>query len=264
MASTTRHAGGGHARKQSREPRPSSRQVIRGLIGLVLLVAGSALTGWGIHHIFITGNCSSTGYNSYGPVKTCPSGFALWLTAGIFVGPPLAIVGGLMARPRGLGIPVFLTGLGLGLLTVSSDRTAVAGAKGAGLIIGVTLLAIMGLVLVRRAVRKARGPAVAPPASPSPASPTPASPTPTSPSPTSVTPAAAVQAQPGVLTTTPGAAAPLAQTLGAIAAAQPSPSPPALTPDPIEQIRRLAELRDSGALTSEEFEREKAKLLAQI
>jgi hypothetical protein len=39
--------------------------------------------------------------------------------------------------------------------------------------------------------------------------------------------------------------------------------PPAAAPaaDPIEQIRELAALRDSGALTEEEFAAQKAKLL---
>ncbi len=34
--------------------------------------------------------------------------------------------------------------------------------------------------------------------------------------------------------------------------------------DPLERIARLAQLRDSGALTSEEFETQKAKLLAEM
>ena len=32
-------------------------------------------------------------------------------------------------------------------------------------------------------------------------------------------------------------------------------------PDPIEQVRRLAELRDQGILTEEEFQRKKRELL---
>lgn len=37
--------------------------------------------------------------------------------------------------------------------------------------------------------------------------------------------------------------------------------PPAAAPDPIAQIKELAALRDSGALTEEEFAAQKAKLL---
>jgi len=34
--------------------------------------------------------------------------------------------------------------------------------------------------------------------------------------------------------------------------------------DPLDSIAKLAQLRDTGALTEEEYEREKAKLLAQM
>jgi hypothetical protein len=39
-------------------------------------------------------------------------------------------------------------------------------------------------------------------------------------------------------------------------------APAAPAPDPIEQLTKLAALKDSGALTEAEFEAEKAKLLA--
>jgi hypothetical protein len=45
-------------------------------------------------------------------------------------------------------------------------------------------------------------------------------------------------------------------------AAIPTP-PPRAAADPIEQLKRLAELRDSGALTEAEFAAEKARVLAQ-
>ncbi|OOE43993.1 hypothetical protein BZG06_10155 [Salinivibrio kushneri] len=49
----------------------------------------------------------------------------------------------------------------------------------------------------------------------------------------------------------------------------PSPSQPAAEPeqnqpDAIEQIKKLAELKDAGALTDEEFQAKKEKLLAEI
>lgn len=40
-----------------------------------------------------------------------------------------------------------------------------------------------------------------------------------------------------------------------------APAPAAAAPDPVEQLTKLAALRDSGALTEAEFEAEKAKLL---
>ena len=39
---------------------------------------------------------------------------------------------------------------------------------------------------------------------------------------------------------------------------------PAAPPDPMEQIRKLAELRDAGVLNEAEFKQKKAELLAQI
>ena len=43
--------------------------------------------------------------------------------------------------------------------------------------------------------------------------------------------------------------------------AEPAPAaPPA--PDPIERLKELGELRDNGVLTEEEFEAQKAKVLA--
>ena len=35
------------------------------------------------------------------------------------------------------------------------------------------------------------------------------------------------------------------------------------TPDPLDQLKKLAELRDMGALTDDEFETQKAKILAE-
>jgi hypothetical protein len=41
----------------------------------------------------------------------------------------------------------------------------------------------------------------------------------------------------------------------------PPPPPPAAEPDPIEQLKQLAELKDQGILTEEEFAAQKAKIL---
>jgi hypothetical protein len=41
-----------------------------------------------------------------------------------------------------------------------------------------------------------------------------------------------------------------------------APPPPAPAPDPIEQLKELAALRDQGILTDAEFEAQKAKILA--
>ena len=42
----------------------------------------------------------------------------------------------------------------------------------------------------------------------------------------------------------------------------PAPAAPAAQPDPVEQLSKLADLRDRGVLSDEEFEAQKAKILA--
>jgi hypothetical protein len=43
--------------------------------------------------------------------------------------------------------------------------------------------------------------------------------------------------------------------------APPAPPPVDAAPDPIEQLTKLGQLRDSGVLTEEEFAQQKAKIL---
>lgn len=50
-------------------------------------------------------------------------------------------------------------------------------------------------------------------------------------------------------------------TQGGAAAAVPAPT---VRADPIDRLKKLAELRDIGALSAEEFEEQKAKILAEI
>jgi membrane protease subunit (stomatin/prohibitin family) len=45
-------------------------------------------------------------------------------------------------------------------------------------------------------------------------------------------------------------------------AEQPQAAAPPAGPDPIERLKELGELRDKGVLTEEEFEAQKAKVLA--
>ncbi len=44
--------------------------------------------------------------------------------------------------------------------------------------------------------------------------------------------------------------------------AQPAPAPAPAAPDPIEQLTKLAELKNQGILTDAEFQAQKAKILA--
>jgi hypothetical protein len=59
------------------------------------------------------------------------------------------------------------------------------------------------------------------------------------------------------------AAASAAQPSEEVPAAAPAPAPAAAAPgpDPIAQLTQLAALKESGALTEEEFETQKAKIL---
>jgi hypothetical protein len=43
----------------------------------------------------------------------------------------------------------------------------------------------------------------------------------------------------------------------------PPPAPAAAAPDPVAQLKELAELKNQGILTEEEFAAQKAKILAQ-
>lgn len=52
-----------------------------------------------------------------------------------------------------------------------------------------------------------------------------------------------------------------AQSTAAAAAPAPPPAPAPAQPDPMTQIKQLAELRDQGILTEEEFSAKKAQLL---
>jgi hypothetical protein len=46
--------------------------------------------------------------------------------------------------------------------------------------------------------------------------------------------------------------------------AAPTPAAAPMAPDPIEQLRRLGELRDAGILTEEEFATKKAEILSRL
>jgi hypothetical protein len=53
----------------------------------------------------------------------------------------------------------------------------------------------------------------------------------------------------------------VAQQVAAQAPAAPPPGAPVLTDDVVEQLKRLAELRDAGVLSEEEFAAQKARFL---
>jgi membrane protease subunit (stomatin/prohibitin family) len=49
-----------------------------------------------------------------------------------------------------------------------------------------------------------------------------------------------------------------------MAAQQPAPAPAPAGDDPMDQLKKLAELKEQGILTEQEFSDQKAKILAQM
>jgi hypothetical protein len=198
--------------------------------GVALMLLGAALIGWGSHYLAKSGNCSSTGYVSYGPVPKCGGGEALYILSTFFLGPALAVVGWLMAQTWGVLWPAVCVSVGIGMITLYAGTGAASGTGSFGLVVGIVFfaLAVLSVILT---VRKRRRPKPA------------------------VTGSAGLAAAPS----TPAAPPPTAD-MGQVSV-QPMRT---ASPDPLDRIAKLAQLRDSGALTNEEFEAQKAKLLAEM
>jgi hypothetical protein len=220
------------------------RSVPKRIAGVALMVLGAALIGYGAHYLAENGTCSSTGYVSYGPVPKCGSGEGLYITSVFFLGPVAALVGWGFAHIWGLLWPTVCVATGVGLITIRMDQHAAAGAKAFGVFAGSCFVAL-AVLSVGLTIRKLRRTRVALASSPfqvgGPAG-----------------PGVAIMADPPPMTAHPmdwpGPAA--SSGPGQVAAAARGS-----WIDPLDRIAKLAQLRDSGALTNEEFEREKARLL---
>jgi hypothetical protein len=164
---------------------------------------------------------------------SAPGGEALYITSAFLLGPVVAIVGWLMARAWGWLWPTICFGVGAGLVLLASETTASTGARGFGGVSGVCLFALGGLSVFTTRRKRRRPPQPQP------------------------HPRPGAAARPGI-TVLPSAPAP---TRLAPVATRPAPADRS---DPLATIARLAQLRDSGALTEDEFEIQKAKLLAEI
>ena len=207
-----------------RTPSVSSTRFIG---GIALMCLGVALTSYGAHFVAKTGTCSGTGYVSYGPVAKCPGSEALYITSAFFVGPVAAIVGWLMAHAWGWLWPSFCLGVGVGLITIASETTATTGARAFGGVGGVSLFALAGLSVVVTVRKRRRSPKAPQAAGPG----------------TTVLASASAPTRPAPLATRAATAD---------------------RSDPLATIAKLAQLRDAGALTEDEFEFQKAKLLAEL
>jgi Short C-terminal domain len=194
--------------------------------GTALMFLGVALMSYGAHFLAKTGTCSGTGYVSYGPVRKCGPDEALYIMSACFVGPVAAIAGWLLARAWGWLWPTVCIGVGVGLITIANETTATAGARTFGLAGGDCLFALAVLsVIVSLRKRHRLG---------------------------------TVREAAGTGTAVPAS----------------TPAPSRLAPagvrvetadrsDPLDRIAKLARLRDTGALTEDEYEIQKTKLLAE-
>ena len=90
--------------------------------GVVLMLLGVALIGYGTHYLAKNGNCSSTGYVSYGPVPKCSGGEALYITSVFFLGPALAVAGWMFAQIDGVLWSSLSCASGAGRNLPSTDR----------------------------------------------------------------------------------------------------------------------------------------------
>ena len=228
---------------------PRARSRSRTIAGVALMLLGVAVMAYGAHYVTKNGNCSGTGYTSYGPVAECSGGEALYITSVFFLGPVLAVVGWLLAGVSGVLWPAFCIAMAVGLITLREETTLSAGAKAFGVVIGEVFI-VLALVSVIVSVRKRRRPKAAPAGIAGTGT---------------VLAGAAGLAAPTGLAGPTGLAAP-----GTGATASPSgarragPPGTAAGPDPLDTIAKLARLRDSGAITDEEYERQKTKLLGQL
>ena len=207
---------------------PRARSRSRTIAGVALMLLGVAVMAYGAHYVTKNGNCSGTGYTSYGPVAKCSGGEALYITSVFFLGPALAVVGWLMAQVSGVLWPAVCVSIGIGMITLYADTSAASGKGSFGLVFGIVFfaLAVLSIILT---VRKRRRPKPV------------------------VTGPAGLASVPSTPAAQPQAAGPEPVSVQPMRTA---------SPDPLDRIAKLAQLRDSGALTNEEFEAQKAKLLA--
>lgn len=204
--------------------------------GAALMLIGVALMSYGAHYLVKTGTCSGTGYTEYGPVPKCGSGEALYITSTFFVGPVAAVLGWLIARAWGWLWPTFCVGIGVGLVTLRLDATVTSGAKAFAILSGECLFAL-AVVSVIVSVRKRRRQATTGPVA---------------------------MYGPDARWHRPGTEAVASEPDSFQPAPAWAPGAREFGSDPFDKIAKLAQLRDTGALTEEEFERQKARLLAQM
>src|SRR5215469_15044302 len=115
---------------------------VKRVSGGALMLLGVALIGYGAHYLIRNGNCSSTGYTSYGPVPRCSGAEPLYIMSVFFLGPALGLAGWLMSGTSGWFWPLVCASLAVGLSTIKIDTAAASGAKSFGLGLGLCFFAL--------------------------------------------------------------------------------------------------------------------------
>jgi hypothetical protein len=244
------------------------------IAGVALMLFSSVLLGVGIHHLVATGTCSSTGYSAnYGPVPTCPSGTGWWF-AFVFGGVIGGLIGALMAGSMALVFASIFGAIGFGSLTILFDAHTQSSEKVFAAIFGGSFALVgvgAGAAVIASAIGSLRGPAAKSTARTAPSS-TPAFHTPQASSAFGTPQASSAF---GTVSTD---ADPILSAYNASRNA--APSVPTATPlnlapglnaamraaqkDPIDELSKLADLHQKGALTDAEFASAKAKLLGHM
>lgn len=123
----------------------------RRIAGVVVMLPGVALIGYGAHFLIQNGTCPGTG-----PVPACGGGEGPYTLSVFFLGPALAVAGWWLARLWGALWPAMCIALGVGLVTIRTGQSATAVAKAFGPVAGACFLAF-ALASVVIAARKWRG-----------------------------------------------------------------------------------------------------------
>jgi hypothetical protein len=231
------------------------------IVGMAILLFGSILLGVGIHHLIATGTCSSTGYSAnYGPVPTCPSGTGAWMGF-LFGGIVLGLIGGFMLASSGpFSIsPIFFGifgGIGFGAMSLLIDSKVSSGSQVFGGIFGGCFAVVgvgAGIAMIRGIIGTSGGSTGSSSKSSSSARIVSNAFSPSS--------GRSSRGNSGSPRDVVSGMADLTRTLRNVASQAAAPS--SASSDPLDQVEKLAALHSSGALTDEEFAREKAKILGE-
>ncbi len=244
------------------------------IAGVAIVLFCGVLVGVGIHHLIATGTCSSTGYSAnYGPVPTCPAGTGWWI-AFLFVGIIGGLIGSAMAASLALVFAGTFSAIGFGSLSLLLDSNTQTREKILAAVFG-GFFALGGVGAGIGALRSSLGSLRSAPARPTfPSTVAPASSStfaaPQAPASAFGAPEASAAFGGASTSADPIMSAYQATSVGAANAPPPSPvgaagqARPAASSDAIDEIAKLADLHQRGALTDAEFDKAKANLLGRM